>query len=185
VGRRGVTVKYLILGHGRHGKDTVAEILRDVYGISFQSSSRAACEIFIYEELSRLYDYKDIEECYDDRINHREEWKFLITNYNPPSDKGRLCKQILENNDCYVGMRCQLEYEAVKHLFDVVFWVDALKRLPPDPTMTIARDESMVVIDNNGREDQLIEEVAFHYDEELVWREANETGDSNELGTDG
>jgi len=149
-------MKVLILGHGRHGKDTVAEILEEAYGLTFQSSSRAACEIFIYKELCRSgFDYEDIEECYTDRHNHRELWKEMITRYNPPDHKERLCRQILKRSDCYVGMRCQLEYEASKKLFDLVLWVDALKRHPKDPTMTIERDESMICIDNNGSLGQL------------------------------
>lgn len=144
-------MKYLILGHGRHGKDTVAEILREDFGISFQSSSRAACEIFIFQHLQdRGWEYEDLDDCYADRHNCREMWKELITGYNPPNDKSKLCREILEHNDCYVGMRCQLEYEASKSLFDHVLWVDALKRHPTDTTMTIHRDESMIVIDNNS-----------------------------------
>jgi len=145
-------MKVLILGHGRHGKDTVAEILEHTHGLTFQSSSRAACEIFIYDVLRKRWPgaYQDIEDCYDDRHNHRELWKELITEYNPPHDKAKLCKAILAKNDCYVGMRCPLEYAASKDLFDVVIWVDALKRHPKDPTMLIERDESMIVIDNNS-----------------------------------
>ena len=144
-------MKVLILGHGRHGKDTVAEILEHTHGLTFQSSSRAACEIFIFKELCRSgFDYEDIEECYNDRHNHRELWKDMITRYNPPEDKAKLCKAIIAKNDCYVGMRCQMEYEASKDLFDVVIWVDALKRHPEDPTMAIKRDPTMTVIDNNA-----------------------------------
>jgi len=144
-------MKVLILGHGRHGKDTVAEILEHTHGLTFQSSSRAACEIFIFKELCRSgFDYEDIEECYNDRHNHRELWKDMITRYNPPEDKAKLCRGILARNDCYVGMRCQLEYEASRDLFDHVIWVDAMKRHPKDPTMMIQRDESMIVVDNNS-----------------------------------
>ena len=32
------TPKILVLGHGRHGKDTVAEMLRDRHGLSFTGS---------------------------------------------------------------------------------------------------------------------------------------------------
>jgi hypothetical protein len=30
--------KLLVIGHGRHGKDTVCEMLRDHYGYTFESS---------------------------------------------------------------------------------------------------------------------------------------------------
>ena len=33
-------LKLLVIGHGRHGKDTVCEMLRDSYGYTFESSSK-------------------------------------------------------------------------------------------------------------------------------------------------
>ena len=43
----------LIIGHARHGKDTVAEFLEEIFGLTFMSSSQAAADIFIYEVLLR------------------------------------------------------------------------------------------------------------------------------------
>jgi len=41
-------LKLLIIGHGRHGKDTVCEILRDKYNLQvFESSSRFCSKRFI------------------------------------------------------------------------------------------------------------------------------------------
>ena len=62
--------KLLIIGHGRHGKDTVSEILCNDFKLSFISSSMFACKKFIYDELKDKYEYKSFEECYDDRHNH-------------------------------------------------------------------------------------------------------------------
>jgi adenosyl cobinamide kinase/adenosyl cobinamide phosphate guanylyltransferase len=70
--------RLLVLGNARHGKDTFAEILRDNFGLKFISSSQAAADIFIYDELSEKYDYKTSEECYEDRSNHRAEWYNMI-----------------------------------------------------------------------------------------------------------
>lgn len=147
-------MKFLILGHGRHGKDTLAEMLRDMCGLTFQSSSWAAAEIAVFPVLAPRYGYKTVQECFDDRANHREEWRQCITDYNAP-DKGRLCREILETSDCYVGMRCPLEFAAVRHLFDAVIWVDALDRHPPDPSMSIPPDSDMLLVDNNGSIDEL------------------------------
>jgi hypothetical protein len=142
-------MKIMILGHGQHGKDTCAEILRDQAGVSFRSSSEAACEIAVFPYLSMLYGYDTPAECFADRMSHREEWKELITAYNTP-DKSKLCREIIATNDCYVGMRCPLEFAATRHLFGMVIWIDASKRVQPDPTMQIIQDENMLVIDNNG-----------------------------------
>ena len=114
-------MKILILGYSRHGKDTLAEIFRDNFGISFTSSSLAACEIAIFPVLSEKYGYKTNIECYEDRHNHRSEWYEMICNYNK-DDGARLCKDILKLNDCYVGMRAKREFEASKHLFDLIIF---------------------------------------------------------------
>jgi len=142
-------MKILILGHGRHGKDTVAEMLRDRAGITFKSSSEAAAEIAVFPALSARHGYQTPAECFADRTNHRAEWKELITAYNTP-DKGKLCREILETSDCYVGMRCPLELAATRHLFGLILWVDASGRVPTDPSMGIERDQNMLLIDNNG-----------------------------------
>jgi hypothetical protein len=44
----------MIMGHARHGKDTVCEILRDTYGFTFESSSMAAARYAIYPVLQDL-----------------------------------------------------------------------------------------------------------------------------------
>ena len=147
-------MKILILGHGRHGKDTVAEILRDGAGISFCSSSEAACEIAVFPYLAEIYGYETPAECFADRVNHREEWRYLITEYNTP-DKSKLCREILETSDCYVGMRCPVEFALTRHLFGLVIWVDASKRVGPDPSMGIERDSNMLVVGNNNSRETL------------------------------
>lgn len=153
-------MKILILGHGRHGKDTVADMISEMYGYTFESSSMAAAEIAIFPTLAPKYGYKTVEECFEDRVNHRQEWKELITAYNTP-DKSRLCREIIAGRDGYVGMRCPLEYEATRRLFDVVLWVDASERLPDDPTMDIEYcDYWMYRIDNNGSLADLRAEVS-------------------------
>lgn len=142
-------MKVLILGHGGHGKDTIAEFLNQAIGLTFKSSSETLNEKAVFPTLKERYGYKTLKECYEDRRNHREEWWRLISDYNTP-DKGRLCKEILSEVDCYVGMRCHMEYEATRSLFDVVIWVDASERKDPEPSMSIKRESYMAYIDNNG-----------------------------------
>lgn len=152
--------KILILGHGRHGKDSAAECISNAYGLTFQSSSMAACEKAVYPVLKLIYGYKSVDECFMDRHSCKEVWKQLISMYNTP-DKARLCKEILSRVDVYVGMRCPLEYEASKRLFDHVIWVDGSKRKSDDSTMKIEYDpDTMLYLDNNGDEDDLPVRVA-------------------------
>lgn len=143
-------MKLLILGHGDHGKDEAAEIIERTFGLSFTSSSRAACEKAVFPIMRVTHGYSTPEACYADRGNHRLEWKELISFYNTP-DKARLVKEVLTEHDTYVGLRCDLEYAAAKELFDVIIWIDASLRKPLEPTMKIAFDpEYMIRIDNNG-----------------------------------
>lgn len=114
----------LIIGHARHGKDTVAEFLEELFGYTFKSSSLAASEIFIYDALKNKYAYKTPEECFEDRINHRKEWHDLICDYNK-YDRSALAKEILKHADIYVGMRSNVEVEEClnQRLFDLVIGV--------------------------------------------------------------
>jgi hypothetical protein len=76
--------KLLVIGHGRHGKDTVCEMLRDHYRYTFESSSKFCSLQFIYNDLKDKYGYANEEECYADRHNHRAEWYNAICDYNVP-----------------------------------------------------------------------------------------------------
>ena len=147
----------IIIGHGRHGKDTVAEILRDDFGLSFQSSSQACSDIFIFETLRVKYGYNTPEECFADRHNHRAEWATMITDFNTP-DPTKLCEIIFKDYDIYVGMRSMRELTQYMHDENThVLWVDASDRLPLESRESMNIEEWMAdtVIDNNGPEKEL------------------------------
>jgi len=160
--KKSKNLQICILGHARHGKDTFAEILEDKFDFKFKSSSMAASEIFIYDLLKTKYDYKSFEECFEDRVNHRAEWHDLICEYNK-DNKARLASEILEDVDCYVGMRSDKEIdECVRQgLFDLIIWVDASERLPLEPRDSFKIDKSYVdvIVDNNGTLEQFTRRV--------------------------
>ncbi len=168
-----VKPKLLILGNARHGKDTFAQILADCWGLKFCSSSLFCAEKVIMPVLAEKYGYKTVQECFDDRVNHRAEWKELIFSYNQP-DLTRLSKSILAENDVYVGMREIKELEACKAegLFDLIVWVDDGYRKPPEDrsSMTITRNMADYVVWNSGDINNLILEAAkmmrFYYDKQ-------------------
>lgn len=147
----------LIIGHKRHGKDTCAEIFGKELDLEFTSSSVKAAEIFIYDALKEKYGYKDFQECFEDRVNHRAEWHDLIVDYNK-DDKARLAKEILKDADIYVGMRSGAEIEEClkQNLFQLIIWVDASERLPLEDKSSFNIDKSYadIIIDNNGTEEQ-------------------------------
>jgi dephospho-CoA kinase len=146
-------VRLLVIGHARHGKDSLAEILHEKFGLKFISSSQACADIFIYGELKDKYGYTTSEECFEDRVNHRAEWKQLICDYNK-DDRAKLAKGILENSDCYVGMRDREEInECMRQgLFDIIIWVDASERLPLEDPSSFDIDKTCadIIIENNG-----------------------------------
>lgn len=132
-------MKICLIGHMKHGKDTVAEMLQDEYGLTFKSSSQMASEIFIYDALKEKYGYTSPTECFEDRVNHRAEWHDLICFYNVP-DRTKLATEILKHNDMYVGMRSNAELDAClkKGLFDYVIGVfDPRKPLEPESSFDI------------------------------------------------
>jgi len=143
----------LIIGHMRHGKTTVAEMLEEEYGLSFKDSSMACAEIFIYDELKEKYGYETFEECYEDRKQHRPEWFKMICDYNEP-DKARLGKEILKRADMYVGMRSDDELQECKkqNIFDLIVGVYR-PNLPEEPESSF--DINMwkhcdVIVPNDG-----------------------------------
>jgi hypothetical protein len=140
--------KILIIGDGGHGKDSVAEVLA-LHGLTFISSSYHCAAVAVRPALEAIgVFYDNLEDCYEDRRNHREFWKATISEYNNPKD--RLAQEICELSDIYVGLRKRDEFDAARHLFDYIIWVDASDRLPPEPTNELVPWDAHAVIDNNG-----------------------------------
>jgi hypothetical protein len=155
------TQKLLVIGHGRHGKDTVCEILRDDYGYKFISSSHFVCNEVIWDDWG-VWNYTDKTLCYADRGNHRPLWANMISKYNRP-DKSRTATEMLAAGyDIYCGMRMRDELEASRHLFDKVVWVDRSLHLPAEPSssMELNEQDATHVLDNNGALQDLKHSVA-------------------------
>lgn len=150
--------KLLILGYCRHGKDTVSEMLTEFYGLRSQSSSMFAAEKAVYPLMAEFY--PNWEACYEDRHNHRELWYLAIKAYNLRPGPS-LAEQLLVEHDIYTGMRARNELEATRHLFDLVVWVDASLRLPPEPSSSndLHASDADYILDNNGPEEALPGEV--------------------------
>jgi hypothetical protein len=144
--------RLLIVGHGRHGKDTVCEILRDKYKFSFESSSKFCSKLFIFNDLKDAYNYSNEDECYADRHNHRTEWYNMIHDYCK-EDLARLGKNIFAEHDIYCGLRNKREFHAMRNqqVFDYAIWVDRTDHLPKEDSSSMSIEEWMCdfTIDNN------------------------------------
>lgn len=150
--------RLLIIGHGRHGKDTVAQMISDQMGLKFTSSSLFVGEEAIWPMWGHER-YNSFQDMFADRVNYRSTWGDLIAAYNTP-DKSRTASEMLERgNHMYVGMRRIAEWQACmdKDLFDHVIWVDATKRLPLEPkdSNEMEAKHADIFIDNNGPEEHL------------------------------
>ena len=163
-------LKLLVIGHGRHGKDTVCEILRDKYGYSFESSSQFCSTLFIYNMLKDKYGYSTEEECYADRHNHRQEWYEAICDYNVP-DAATLGREIFAAHDIYCGLRNKREFHAMRNtgVFDKAIWVDRSEHLPFENKNSMSLEQWMAdyTIDNNGTLEDLefnTEQLIKHID---------------------
>ena len=153
-------MKLLVIGPKGHGKDQFCQLLKDNYGLSFRSSSDYANEKAVFPTLSEKYGYTTLHECYADRDNHRIEWRDLIHKYNA-GDLSRLVREVLNESDVYCGLRHIDEFNASRHLFDLIVWIDASERLGTDhdESLDIPKEYANIVVYNNGTRDDLLEYV--------------------------
>jgi len=156
-----VKPKILIVGHGRHGKDTVAEMLRDRFGFKFISSSEFVGRVAIWGDIG--HEYYDFDMMFADRINRRALWKDLIQAYNTPDETRTAREMFGQGYNIYCGMRRREELLAGKAagLFDSIWWVDRSLHLPPEgeDSMSILPTDADVFINNNGTLEDLLSEV--------------------------
>ena len=145
----------MVCGYARHGKDTVAELMEEHLGLTFISSSRIACELFIFNALRAEFGYQSIDECYADRHRTqamRDRWHALICAYNL-HDAARLSREIFGRHHIYCGIRSSREFFAAKKekLFDFSVWVDAQDRKPPESLSSCSMRPEFcdLIIDNN------------------------------------
>lgn len=148
--------KLVIMGYARHGKDTVCEYLVPKYGYTFVSSSRFVLEKAVWPAMKDRF--PTMEAAYEGRGPHRAEWFRLISAYND-GDPARLGRELFNEYEIYAGIRNAEEFAAMRaeNLFDYAIWVDASKRLPPEPpgSCTVRPDMADFVLDNNGPLDAL------------------------------
>lgn len=156
-------LKLLLIGHARHGKDTVAEVMRDSYGVSFESSSVFVGRHYVYPQMVKEgHPYSSFEECFEDRVNHRSAWFKLIRAQAGEGGTG-VASALLKESDLYVGMRNRFEFQGCKSkgLFDAVIWVDGSQRKPLEShlSMELRPDDADYFLDNNGTEEELLENI--------------------------
>jgi len=152
--------RLLILGHARHGKDTLAELLRDAFGLRFTSSSLFVAESVMLPAFRKVgVHYPSAEACFEARGSNRAFWYTTIKEHLL-EDGALLARQIFEGNEIYCGVRDPRELQAIKDagLADLIVWVDASGRgVPPEPASSCAvtADDADIIISNDGTVEDL------------------------------
>lgn len=146
--------KLMVIGHAGHGKDSTCDILRDLYGFTFISSSLFVADKAVRPSLQKMgIIYPTLEDCYNDRANHRADWFNAIAEYNK-YDAAKLGRELFAEYDIYCGLRNRREFDALKaeNAFHVCFWVDRSEVVEPEDTTsnTLTMQHADYVIDNNG-----------------------------------
>lgn len=162
---RGTGPNIIITGHKNHGKTDTSIMLQDAFPeeYNFIDTSRWSCEYFIFNALKDKYGYATVDECYNDRVNHRAEWYDMIQHFNR-NDAARLAKHVMEVSNVYVGMRAINELATCRNqkVIDYVIWIDSSGRgLPPEgrDSMTITEKDCDIIIRNDGDLDVLYRKV--------------------------
>jgi hypothetical protein len=159
--------KILVLGHARHGKDAFVEIMLNNFAnknLQFKSASIVAAELFIFDSMKEKLGYVTVEDCYNDRVNHRPTWHQLINNYNAlakETEEPSLTEQLMEVSDFYVGMRDCNDYFDSIDLFDICVWIDASERLPVESIKSnkLLKSYADIIIENNNTLEEFEQKV--------------------------
>jgi hypothetical protein len=127
-------IKVLIVGHGRHGKDTLANILNEEFGFKFRGSSQVAASEVVYPLMSNFY--SSPEEAFERRHENRELWRALISDFNR-DDLTKLSRLVCAQGYGYTGLRDKGEvYECISQgVFTHVIWVERPDLANDDSTM--------------------------------------------------
>lgn len=163
-------MKILVLGHGDHGKNVVAQLLEEMYGLRSLSTSEAGMTA-VWPVLGEEYASDcggDVvaarAACYADRKVRRMEWREIIAAFNA-EDPARLVRSIVETHDVCVGLRHNVEFMAARALFDHILWVHR-PGFPLDASLDITLSPTtMVPIINAGSLDLLRGQLRKYFGE--------------------
>jgi hypothetical protein len=152
-------VKIAIVGPGRSGKDETASLFKKHSILRYNHSTSYQALDIVYEKMITEHGYagfyKDKEECFADRANHRNLWAHIITEYNK-EDPTRLYKKHLEDSDILTGLRKRKEVQACveQGLIDLVIYIEntAARFNSGDQTIDFDGHDSVVdiILSNNS-----------------------------------
>lgn len=160
--------KILVLGHARHGKDTVAERLAERLNISYTPASLIAAEL-IYDKFPVTFNSP--EDAYNKRAQYRTVWFDTIAE-RCERNKTFLADLVFETNLIYAGTRAKDELDAIITKYKpIIIWVDASERCSPEhpDSMQIEYRRGWLRLTNNSTEEDLLKKVDLLVDQLLAY----------------
>lgn len=151
-----------ICGLGRHGKGTAARYLADHYGFTYQQSTSEAAAEIVFHALRDRYGYETVEQCWQDRAAHRDEWALVIDDHNRDDPAALYRAMVQHGNTILEGIRRRDELVACveRGLANLTIWIDAGLRVGTgDVTCEIQPGDCDVVVDNNLDQAALYEQL--------------------------
>jgi len=161
-------VNLCVIGHGRHGKDTVAEYISELwpgftyaYGTSWYAKDIVCDKFFAGSpDLRAAY---NTEIFWQDRHAHRKFWFDTIRDYNATDNGVALYKDCLREQNILTGIRKASElYELKKQgIVDCTLWVERDGwPLEAIETMELDKCDADFTIENDGTLVSLREKIS-------------------------
>lgn len=155
--------RILIVGWGRAGKDTAAEMLSRITGIPYAGSTSWAAKEIVARELGI-----HPQMAWETRHQNRDKWKAICDEYRAGCQTVLIWRALASVNEekssgitagwrgIVAGVRDAAELRVAKEeqLFDKILWIHR-PETPKDPTVTFTAGDCDCVIMNNGTLDEL------------------------------
>lgn len=140
----------LIVGHGRGGKDTVAQFLHGRGNLRCAGSFSWFALPFIAAALK-----EPEQKCWEERHAKRQFW-FEFCNALRANDPLFLARRALQKGNVVTGLRDRVEMDAAKAsgLFSAILWVER-PGIPVDPTVKFTREDATDMLINDGSLEEL------------------------------
>lgn len=148
-------MKLAIVGPGCCGKDTCAEYLAKHTGLRYTHGISRQAAPYVYRHLLTMgFTYKNVEECYDDRANHRTKWADAI-DVLQAHDPAAITRELLVEQDIVTGVRRGREHQTLvdEGIVDCWIWIDRVHNDDGsdihDPTQGFGANDCDIVILNH------------------------------------
>lgn len=141
--------RLMILGHGRSGKDTIAQMFANALGYHYGGSTSLGVKPIITYSITQSLDPVVNDQCYDDRHTYRQYW-FDACNMLRRIDPLIIIKCQLAIGDFMLGNRSKEEFINGLDYWrpTSVIWM-ARRVAPVDPTLEFTRSD--ITIECNKR----------------------------------